>query len=176
MKKADKLKLEANTVMKKIREITKHIRNVQDNCLALGEKLIENSEIELGKQLITNGLIHDISKFKGIEFEFMAPDVPNTEESAKLRLKLAIHQHRSTNPHHPEFWSGGIKDMPDVYLAEFCCDIKARSEEFGTDLREWIDNFATKKWDFNKEDKVYKDIMRFVNLLCQKPFEDLSKA
>ena len=65
--------------------------------------------------------------------------------------------------------------MPDVYIAEMVCDVKARSEEFGTDLRKWIDEEATKRYKFTMEDKVYKDLMRFVNLLCQTPFGDLLK-
>jgi len=175
MKKSDRLRKEAEVTMEKIRAISRHIRNVEDNCLLLGEKLVLCGEIDLGKQLIANGFVHDASKFTGIEFEFMAPGGSTEEENAKIKLKLAIHQHNSTNLHHPEAWSGGIKDMPDVYLAEMACDIKARSEEFGTNLREWIDETATKKWNFNREDKVYKDIMRYVDMLCQKPFEDLSK-
>ena len=175
MKKLDRGKKLAIETMEKIRAISRHIRNVSDNCIILGEKLIEQGDIELGKQLIANGFVHDASKFKGIEFEFMAPGTPTTEESAKLKLKLAVHQHNTTNLHHPEAWSGGIKDMPDVFLAEMACDIKARSEEFGTNLREWIDESATKKWLFTKEDKVYKQLMKYVDMLCEKPFEDLSK-
>ena len=173
MKRIDRLRKEAEVTMEKIRGITRHIRNVEDNCIRLGEKLIESGEIELGRQLIANGFVHDASKFHGIEFEFMAPDIPIQEDGAKLKLKLAIHHHNSTNLHHPEAWSGGIKDMPDVYLAEFCCDIKARSEEFGTSLRTWIDDSATKKWNFTKEDEIYKKISRFVDLLCDKPFGQL---
>lgn len=176
MKKSERLKIEAEKTKQKIRAITRHIRNVQDNCILLGEKLIDNGEIELGKQLIANGMVHDVSKFGGIEWDYMSQDHPTEEESAKLKLKLAVHQHNSTNKHHPENWSAGIEDMPDVYLAEFCCDVKARSEEFGTDLRQWIEESATKKWNFSKEDKVYKDIMRYVDLLCQKPFDNLSQA
>jgi hypothetical protein len=174
MKKTDKVKKEAEQTMNKIRGIARHIRNVQDNCLLLGEKLISNGELELGKQLIANGFIHDVSKFHGIEFEFMAPGVNVEADGAKLKLKLAIHHHNSTNRHHPEAWSAGIKDMPDVYVAEFVCDIKARSEEFGTALRDWIDNTATKKWNFTKEDEIYQKIMRFVDILCEKPFEQLT--
>jgi len=173
MKKTDRLKRDAMSTMEKIRGITRHIRNVEDNCLLLGEKLIMSGEIELGKQLIANGFVHDASKFHGIEFEFMSPGVNVEADGAKLKLKLAIQQHNSTNKHHPESWSGGIDDMPEVFLAEFVCDIKARSEEFGTSLREWIDVSATKKWSFSKESDVYKKIMKFVDLLCDKPFEQI---
>jgi hypothetical protein len=175
MKKTDRLKKEAEKTLEKIRGIARHIRNVEDNCLLLGEKLIDLGEIDLGHRLIANGFVHDASKFSGIEFEYMAPGQTSQEEGAKLKLRMAVHHHQTTNPHHPEFWAGGIKEMPDVYLAEFCCDIKARSEEFGTDIRVWIDESATKKWGFVKEDKVYKEIMRFVDMICAKPFEQVTQ-
>ena len=175
MKKSDRLKKIAEETMDKIRSIARHIRNVEDNCLLLGEKLIENGEIDLGRQLIANGYVHDASKFSGIEFEFMAPGVPTEKEEARLKLKLAIHQHNSTNSHHPEFW-GSIKNMPRVALAECLCDWKARSEEFGTSLRDWIDDQATRRFDFDKDDKVYKEIMEFVDLLCPKPFENVNQT
>jgi len=172
MKKSDRIRKEAEQTLEKIRAIARHIRNVQDNCFLLGEKLILKGEINLGKQLIANGYIHDASKFGGIEFEYLSSGNP-TEEGAKLKMRLAIQQHQKTNCHHPESWSGGIKSMPDVFLAEFCCDVKARSEEFGTCLRDWIENNATKKWNFTKDDDVYKKIMEYVDLLCDKPFEKI---
>ena len=171
MKRSDRLKKDAELTMTKIRAITRHIRNVEDNCFLLGEKLIMSGDIDLGKRLIANGFVHDASKFYGIEFEYLSLNNPSEEN--KLKLKLAIHQHNMTNSHHPENWTGGIKDMPDVYLAEFCCDIKARSEEFGTSLREWIDNTATKKWNFKIEDETHTKIMKYVDLLCDTPFEQI---
>jgi len=173
MKKVDRIKKEAEATMEKIRAVARHIRNVEDNCFLLGEKLILGGEIDLGKQLIANGYVHDASKFTGIEFEYLSTGNP-TEENAKLKMKLAIHHHAKTNLHHPEAWSGGIKDMPDVYVAEMVSDWKSRSEEFGTDLREWIDDEATKRFNFSKEDKVYKDIKKYVDLLCGIPFEKIA--
>ena len=65
--------------------------------------------------------------------------------------------------------------MPRLYLAEMACDIKARSEEFGTDLRQWVDEVATKKYMFMKDGQVYKELSEFIDLLCPTPFGDLSK-
>lgn len=175
MRKNDKTKRVADETLTKIRAIARHVRNVEDNCLILGEALIIQGHIELGKKLIANGFVHDSSKFTGIEFEFMSPNQPTKEDEAKLKMKLAIHQHNSTQPHHPEYWSSGIKGMPDVYLCEMAADWKSRSEEFGTNLREWIDDEATKKFNFSKDDEVYKKIMSYVDILCQKPFENLNK-
>ncbi len=173
MKKSDRFRKDAEATMSKIRAITRHIRNVEDNCFLLGEKLIMAGEIDLGKQLIANGFVHDASKFHGIEFEFMAPGIQVSEETAKLKLKLAIHQHQVTNPHHVEYWSKGIQEMPLVYVAEMVCDLKARSEEFGTNVREYINNIAIPKWKLSKDNVVYKEINRFLDLLCGTPFEQI---
>ena len=167
-----RIQKQIDDVLNKINRLTRHIRNVEDNCVLLGTKLIQRGDIELGHKLIANGMIHDASKFHGIEFEFISGNESSKEESTKLKMKMAIHQHQSVNPHHAEYWNG-IKNMPNVFLAEFCCDSKARSEEFGTDLRNWIDEYATKRWNFSKEDDVYKKIMEFIDLLCEKPFQEI---
>lgn len=174
MKKSDRLKHEATRTMEKIRGIARHIRNVEDNCLLLGEKLIERGEIDLGHKLIANGYVHDASKFWGVEWDNMAPGEITVEEGAKLKLKLAVQHHNRTNPHHPEYW-GGIENMPRLYLAEMVADWKSRSEEFGTDLRQWIDDVATKRFHFEKEDRIYRGITEFVELLCSTPFQRIDK-
>lgn len=173
MKKSDRLRKDAERTMEKIRFISRHIRNVEDNCFLLGERLMEKGEIDLGYKLIANGYIHDRSKFHGIEWDQLVPGEPDVAES-KLKLKLAVQHHNRTNPHHPEYW-GSIHVMPRLFLAEMVADWKARSEEFGTSLRDWIDDQATKRFSFSKEEKVYEEIMEFVDLLCAKPFDNLNK-
>ena len=42
MKKSDRIKKLAAETMNKIHAIARHIRNVEDNCLLLGTKLIDN--------------------------------------------------------------------------------------------------------------------------------------
>lgn len=150
--------------IEKIEKIVRHIRNVQENCEVLGKKLIERGEVSLGKQLIANGLVHDNSKLFGIEWEYL------DDSAHKDKQEMAIRQHNMTNFHHPEAWSGGVKGMPKLFLAEMVCDVCARASEFGTNVREWIDNSATKKYGFTKRDKVYKEIQKFLNLLLDKPF------
>lgn len=145
----------------KIEAVLSHIQNVQRNCYKLGLKLIKNGEIELGRILIANGQIHDNSKFKGIEFEHLFNGSPILSDVVK--------HHSSTNPHHPEFW-GKIQSVPEVYLAEMVCDCAARSSEFGSDLRKWFEETATKKYEFSMDDEVGKKITKFADMLLEKPF------
>jgi hypothetical protein len=152
--------------VKHFQYLIRHIRHVQDNCMVLGEKLIENGEFHLGRNLIANAMLHDNSKFHGMEWDLLRKDGDNTNPT----FIAAVKQHNHTNAHHPESW-GGIKNMPDVYLAEFTCDTVARSGEFGSSYQEWLDGVATARYGFTKSDDVYCRIMRFVQLLLDKSFK-----
>lgn len=145
----------------KIEAVLEHIQNVQRNCYKLGIKLIRNNQVELGRILIANGQIHDNSKFKGIEFDHLFSGDP--------LLPNVVKHHATTNPHHPEYW-GGIEKMPDVYIAEMVCDCAARSAEFGTDLRKWFAESATKKYGFSMDDRVGTTITVFLNQLLSPSF------
>lgn len=146
----------------KIESVLEHIQNVQRNCYKLGLRLIKQGEVNLGRMLIANGQIHDNSKFKGIEFDHLFYGDSLLEEVVK--------HHASTNQHHPESWDG-INNMPEVFIAEMVCDCAARSAEFGSDLRNWFTETATKKYGFTMEDKAGKSITRFIDLLLSKKFK-----
>jgi len=157
-----RLKLFINMeTLDKIDIIWGHIQQVQKNCFKLGKKLINNGDCELGLSLISNGQIHDNSKFHGFEFKHLHPGDPLLEE--------AVRHHAETNSHHPEHWNS-IHDMPDVFLAEMVCDCSARASEFGTDVRLWFKERATNKYNFTFEDEIGKKILYFLDLLLDKPF------
>jgi hypothetical protein len=156
------------TNVEKLKKLTEHINLVRMYCEKLGWKLIESGDEALGIEVIARGYRHDISKFKGDEWDYLWPDV-NPE-----KLASAIHYHAFSNDHHPEYWYG-IKNMPRRAIAEMVCDWKARATEFGTGLIDWIDREATKRFFFTKEDPVYNIIMEFVHLLCEKPFANRVK-
>lgn len=156
------------TSLKKLDLIWAHIEEVQRNGKKLTERLIEAGEVDLGIQLSKNVLVHDQSKFQGIEWD----NLIQTDDENKEQLTLAIAHHNRTNPHHPEYW-GGIKLMPLVYVAEMVCDWKARSAEFGSSLQDWIEKQASKRYGFTKRDGVSKDITRFVKMLVEPPFQKL---
>ncbi len=155
-----------NEVEEKIELVFNHIQNVQRSTYKLGLRLIKKGEIELGRNLISNGQIHDNSKFKGIEFDHLFYGDPLLPEVVK--------HHQSVNPHHPEYW-GSIHDMPRVYVAEMVCDWYARSCEFGTGLRDWILNTAMEKYGFTNTSPVYDIIQEMLSLLLDAQFKPLEK-
>src|SRR5208282_4579478 len=159
-----------NQDLAKVRAILRHVRNVHEACLLLGERLIERGESQLGRRLITRGFQHDLSKFFGIEWDLMAPCDQTSRPNKKLRM--AVSHHNTTNDHHPEFW-GSIHEVPRWAVAEMICDWKSRSEEFGTSLHAYIKENATERWHFSERDPIYRTIMEFVNMLCDKPFARL---
>jgi len=157
-----------NVQYKYMRSLQRHIGLVIQAAEKLGERLIEEGKDKLGKILIANSYRHDHSKFFGVEWEYL---VRGDDED---RLKLAVHQHVTTNPHHPEYWDD-INDMPKIYLAEMTCDIFARSAEFGTDLRSYVKNQLLTRYNITTSTKSYKTIKLFIDLLLDEPFENIRK-
>jgi len=151
----------------------RHIQNVQQNCILLGKKLIDEGEFRTGRLLIYYGFQHDVSKFIGIEWDFLPLGLEKKlNKEKRANFLTALKQHQESNPHHPEYWDG-IENIPDVHLAEMVCDWKARSSEFGTDLRKWIDGEALKKYNLKKTAPTYTKIMYYVDLLCGEAFTEI---
>lgn len=155
----------ANT-LRRLDSVMRHIEHVRENCELLGRRYIEKGEIDFGIQLIRRGLIHDNSKLVGLEFKWL------TQDDNKPLLKEAIESHQRTNDHHVEAW-GLIEDMPPIALAELVCDLRARSTEFGTDLREYFAEDFMPKYKVAKGSRVYKHLKEALDLLLEKPFKKL---
>lgn len=151
----------------KLKALIRHIENVKDSCHLLGERLVDKGEEDLGRQLIANSYIHDNSKFFGIEWLYLNDE---TKEKQPALFEAAHLQHITTNLHHPEYWPAGIKSMPRLYVAEMVCDWKSRSSEFGSDLRTWVKDKATKRFGITVQSKEYKEIKGFIDLLLDKGF------
>jgi hypothetical protein len=144
-------------------DLARHIGLVRDACLRLGKRLMAQGRTELGRHVAARGFVHDASKFYGIEWDYLHADAPTEQK------RLAIEHHRRTNAHHPEYW-GGIDNMPEVALAEMACDWYARSQEFGTDLREWVRSDAVPRYGIGHEGRPYRLLMGFIDLLLERPF------
>ncbi|MDF1812907.1 MAG: DUF5662 family protein [Verrucomicrobiales bacterium] len=148
---------------KKLNLRVRHIQNVQNAALLLADRLAELGEFDLARRLVQRSLRHDSSKFEGIEWDFL--DISPTDRKNRSDLRLAIHQHQQCNDHHPEYFSSGAHDMSRVQIAEMVCDWKARSEEFGSSLVDWVKDVACEKYGFTVRSKVYHKIKFFLDLL-----------
>lgn len=143
--------------------VKRHIEGVYHNCVLLSDRLYENGEKELARELVANGFIHDNSKFYGIEWEYLTSEA---KELHPTKFKEAIIHHQTHNKHHPEYW-GSIQDMPRLYVAEMVCDVKTRSNEFGKDIREWVKTVAVDKYNFTLKSRVYREIKYFLDLILE---------
>jgi hypothetical protein len=145
--------------------LVRHIELVREACLILGKRLIRQGRREFGRILIARGFEHDVSKFYGIEWDYLhaGAEVPKEE------LELAIRQHVRTNVHHPEYW-GGVENMPEIAVAEMVCDWYARGQEFGTGLRAWITEQAIGRYQIDSQGEQYRWIKGFVDLLLENQF------
>jgi hypothetical protein len=61
--------------------------------------------------------------------------------------------------------------MPRIYIAEMVCDWKSRSSEVGNDLRQWIKDKATGKFNFAVNSRVWKEIKYFVDMVLDPAFK-----
>lgn len=161
----------ALTEIKKVRMLLRHIQNVQEACHLLGEKMMEQGEVDFGRILIANSMLHDNSKFYGVEWEHLNPDAASDKSDI---FAASLTQHQVTNEHHPEYW-GGVNDMPRIYIAEMVCDWFARSVEMGTDLRAFFLEVALEKYDIKKNGKKYREIKEFIDLILEQPFKPVKK-
>lgn len=157
--------------------IIRHIKRVEDNCNTVGRKLMSTNPT-FALKMIQLGRLHDASKFDSFEFLYLGNYFDsfeflyfgNYEEVKPPEFFQALQIHHSKNPHHPEYWEGGITTMPEEYLAEMVCDCLARGQEFGTDTKQWFTKVATQKYGFQIDDWVGKTIMKYLDLLLAKPF------
>lgn len=150
----------------KLDSVLRHIAHVRDNCILLGKRLIARGEQEFGLKLIQRGLMHDSSKLNILEFKWL------NQTADKDKLKIAIEYHQYSNDHHVESW-GSIELMPRIALAELVCDIKARSEEFGQDIRKYLNEEFNKKHGLTPRSRVSKIIKDFLDLLVEPSFKKL---
>ena len=148
---------------KKLGSRMRHIENVQETAKLLADRLADRGEFNLSRRLVQNVLRHDSSKFEGIEWEYL--DIESSDKENRDKLKMAVHQHQQSNEHHPEFFTSGIDDMSQVQIAEMVCDWKARSDEFGSSLLDWIKEEASTRYGFSVRSKAYQKIKFFVDLL-----------
>lgn len=146
--------------------LLRHINLVRENCERMAEKLTDRGEYDLARRLLQNSFLHDNSKFNGIEWQFLT----DPQETNRSGLKYAVQHHQRVNPHHPEYWTRGIHDMPLVYRYEMIADIAARSTEMATSARDFVVETMPNKYGFVKNGPLHQELMAMLELICSKPF------
>lgn len=113
-----------------LRTINHHRKLVRQHCFAVG--------------LYRQGLMHDLSKYKPVEFlvgarYYQGNCSPNNAERAAKGYSSAWLHHKGRNKHHLEYWidySTGEESkmcgmrMPVVYVVEMFCDRVAASKTY----------------------------------------------
>lgn len=145
--------------------LVRHIDLVRQAGLLLGKRLMARGRKDFGRLLIARCYEHDVSKFKGIEWKYLhaGKDVPKED------LERAVLQHQETNSHHPEY-HGGFENMGELDVAEMVCDWYARSQEFGTGLRDWVKNSAVSRFKIDTASEQYTWVNNFIDLLLEDHF------
>ena len=107
---------------------------------------------------------HDNSKLEDPEksvFDKVTPALKTLtygSEEYKAQLKemdVALKHHYDMNPHHPEHYKNGIKDMDLVDICEMICDWKAASERHN-------DGDIMKSIEINQERFGYSDELKSI--------------
>ncbi len=117
--------------------------------------------------LFARAVNHDTSKLKSPEEEIfelysdkLSPTTYGKEEYNKYleEMKVALDHHYANNPHHPEYYSDGIKGMSLLDLIEMIVDWKAASERHA-------DGDILRSIDVNQSRFGYSDELKeiFVN-------------
>ena len=156
-----KEKLSVESELDRLEKIWSHIKNVQNNCYKLSRELVKEDRVDLARKLLQRAGRHDSSKFTDLEYYGMYSD-------DKLIKEIAINHHRNVNEHHLDYHSSPL-DMDDLDLAEMACDLKARSSEFGTDIKEYVRSFCESR-NISVNTKFYKSIVKFLNMILEEKF------
>ena len=108
-----------------MRETTKHIRRVQQLLGDVATRLVERARVHDSTKLNepeASTFAVMTSKLKGCTYG------SDEYKSFLAEMKPALDHHYLHNSHHPEHWSGGIKDMSLLDLIEMLVDWKAAGE------------------------------------------------
>ncbi len=88
------------------------------------------------KELLNRGEKHDASKLEEPEvavFDIYTDKLRDTTYGSdkfnelKKEMKVALDHHYANNPHHPEHFKNGMRDMTLIDIVEMLCDWKASS-------------------------------------------------
>lgn len=156
--------------IKQLQDIGEHKIFVIKCCNLLAQYLLENGREKDALDIMKRGFSHDMSKLSEQEFYGMAEfaddmkSLKNSKEKISPEKEFIINIHRDNNKHHPEYWDN-INDMTELDIMELACDWCARSEQFGTDVIEFLETRQETQFHFPKE--IYNNIETYLKIIVK---------
>lgn len=149
-----------------------HKKIVLDKCLLLAEYFINNGNMDLGLNLIRRGVSHDNSKFSKDEFDKLVNITTSNSEkcfrdasvSLSEKERKAIEHHWKSNRHHPEYFNNS-DDMTELDIIEMVCDWAARSEQYGTELLDFVQERQRNRFNFSEG--LYAKVEMYCRLIVK---------
>ena len=129
-----------------LRMITFHVRAVQANMYRVMQDLLTRMIGHDASKLEPEELALVVGKSRLNSIAYGTPEY----NAALAEVKEAVDHHYSCNPHHPDYYDGGVSDMSLLDLLEMLCDWKAAAEENSSTLAASIDTNVD-RFDISKE-------------------------
>lgn len=153
-----------------IKDLLSHKKYLFDSVYKIFEYLLENDEEELALNILRRSFSHDFSKLSEKEFNSFAAfkeynaNLKDATLSYSKEEEVFLKEHWKNNQHHPEYWDD-VNDMKEIDIIEMVCDWHARSMEFNTDLREFVEARQNNRFHFN--DTIYSKVTKYVEILLK---------
>ena len=143
-----------------IQRVGRHINGVNHFAAKIGKSYPNHDYDKLNSQLLNYYYLDKKSDYEELS------------DKEKDILRKAGMKHRTSNPHHPEYWDKGnienlttirsnptkpfnCQKMPQSALEEMCADWCSMSEEFGNTPFEWWEKIKNKRYLFTPEQEQF---------------------
>lgn len=159
-----------NAKKKYLEDTISHKKYFFDSAYKISIYFLENDNEKMALEILRRAFVHDYSKLSSKEFNsfFVFNNYNNSLKDASVLYEkeeeVFLKEHWKNNKHHPEYWED-VSKMQEIDIVEMVCDWHARSVEYGTDLREFINIRQQNRFRFSNE--MCKKINKYVDILLK---------
>lgn len=160
--------MQSDKIKKYIDDLLVHKQYMLESCNKMVKWLLNNNQEVLAIELVERAIIHDNSKFTDEEMDALGKlyetkePLVNPDHILEDSDKDLIRTHWKNNRHHPEYFDK-ITDMMEIDIIEMVCDWYARSNQFGTDLMEFVHKRQENRFHFPNE--IYRKVIKYCNIM-----------
>lgn len=154
--------------LKQLNDIGEHKVYVLKCSTALANYLMKHNREQDALNVMKRAFEHDFSKLNKDEFYGMAKFADDMQALKDPKAKTStekeyyINIHRSRNKHHPEYWEN-LKEMTELDIMELACDWCSRSEQFQTNVIEFLETRQETQFHFPKD--AYENIKKYLLII-----------